>query len=233
MASLNEYTFDVKSLLRNYHIIDEDTLSERQVEFWIIQQRSLWARRRDRAYISSDLSLQQVLIEDIISIDRSFLPTNVPATYRILRSNRVLPKLMNFESWDGIITTGPADMVSKRWNHCMYNEAVNSGYGRFNKSQIFSFMMNGYLYIISRSNSNYWKYISQTAVVGIFEDPRELGNFKHVIGEACWSADDDYPISLELWAYMKDEIKKGNINELVKIPVDKGNDDNFQKTDIS
>ena len=71
-------------------------------------------------------------------------------------------------------------MVADRFNHCDYMEAVNSGHGRFNKNQIYSFVHNKYLYIVSKGISSYWQLISQAAVTGIFEDPREVGEFTHV-----------------------------------------------------
>ena len=231
MATLAKFIYDIKGLLRNHTQVDDDLLTDRQVEFWIITQRASWIRKRDRLFIQQDHSLMQTLTTPIIAIDRSFSPIEIPVHYRILRSQVQLPKLINFESWDGVISSGPVDMVSDRFNHCEYLEAVNSGHGRFNRSQIYSFIHNKYLYLVSKSVSNYWQMISQSAVTGIFEDPREVGNFVHVSGETCWNMDMDYPISLELWDYMKAEIIKNNIDALVKIPVDLSNDDNPQKRD--
>jgi hypothetical protein len=231
MASGNKFIFDVRGMLRNYTIVDEDLLTNRQIEFWITTQRAMWIKRRDSAYIKIDHSLSQVLTEDVISVDRSMVPADVPAQYRILRTNRQLPRLINFTSWDGIISAGPVDLASQRFNHKEWKEAIASGNGRFNKTQIYSFIFNDYLYIISRSFKNQWFLISQVGVVGIFEDPRALGNFKHVTGEACWSLDDEYPISLDLWDFMKDQIKKSNIKELYTIPIDQSNDDNQSRKD--
>jgi hypothetical protein len=223
--------YDVRQLLRNYNITDEDLLTDRQIEFWIMSQRAMWIKRRDSAFIKIDHSLSQVLTEDVISVDRSMVPTDVPAQYRILRTQRKLPRLINFTTWDGVVSAGPVDLASDRFNHKEYREAIASGNGRFNKTQIFSFIFNDYLYIISKGVKNYWYLLSQVGVVGIFEDPREVGNFKHVTGETCWSLNDDYPISLDIWEFMKDQIKKNNIKELYTIPVDKSNDDNTSKTD--
>jgi len=231
MASGYKFLYDIRSLLRNYNLVDEDLLTNRQIEFWIMSQRAMWITRRDSAFIKVDHTLSQVLTEDVISVDRSMIPADVPAQYRILRTKRRLPRLINFKSWDGIISAGPVDMAANRFNHVEFNEAIASGNGRFNKTQIFSFIFDGYLYIISKGIKNYWYLISQVGVVGIFEDPRELGNFKHVTGETCWSLDDEYPISLDLWNYMKDQIRLNNIKELYTIPVDKSNDDNSSKTD--
>jgi len=227
-----QYLYDTRSLLRNNNITDEDFLTNRQIEFWIMSQRALWIKHRDSTYIGIDHSLSQVLTEDIISVDRSMCPTDVPAQYRILRTNRKLPRLINFTSWDGVISAGPVDLASNRFNHREFHEAIASGNGRFNKTQIFSFIFDDYLFIISRSFKSQWFLISQVGVVGIFENPRDLGNFKHVTGETCWSLNDEYPISLDLWEYMKDQIKRNNIKELYTIPVDQGNDDNQSKKDI-
>jgi hypothetical protein len=227
-----QYIYDVRSQLRNNHITDEDLLTERQIEFWIVAQRSTWIERRDSAYINIDHSLAQVLTESVISIDRSMLPDRVEAGYRILRTNRKLPRMINFTSWDGVINAGPIDMASPRFNHCEYNEAINSGNGRFNKDQIYSFILDDYLFIVSKSISNSWYLISQVGVMGIFENPRDLGNFIHVTGDPCWSLSQEYPISLDLWNYMKDQIKTMNIDMLLKVPVDKTNDDNDSKNNI-
>lgn len=231
MATLNKYIFDLKEILRNHHIVDEDYLTNRLLEFWIISQRSLWLKRRDRAFIHTDQANMQSLITEMFSVDRSFIPDLVPATYKILRSENKLPKLINFESWDGIISAGSIDMASQRFNHVTYEEAMRSGFGRFNRNQIHSFLSDGYLYTTARNNTNYWQLISQASITGIFEDPREVANFKHIDGTACWTEDDDYPISLELWDYMKTEIVKANIDLLYKVPVDKSNDDNSSNND--
>jgi len=231
MATGYKLLYDLRGLIRNFNIVDDDLLSDRQLEFWINAQRALWIARRDSTYIKNDHSFRQILTEDVISVDRSMMPTAVPAQYRILRTNRKLPQLINFKSWDGIVSAGPVDLKMPRFNHCELNEAIVSGNGRFNKEQIFSFMFDDYLYIICKSVKNYWYLISKVGVVGIFEDPREVGNFKHVTGETCWSLDDEYPISLDLWNYMKDMIIKGNIDILNKVPVDKSNDDNSTAND--
>jgi len=226
-----KYIYDIRGLLRNYNITDEDLLTDRQIEFWIVTQRAMWTKRRDSSYIGIDHSLSQSLTEEVISVDRSMVPTAVPAGYRILRTNRRLPRLINFTSWDGVISTGPIDLASDRFNHVEYREAIASGNGRFNKTQIFSFIFDDYLFIISKGVKNFWYLISQVGVVGIFENPRDLANFKHVTGEPCFSLNDEYPISLDLWDFMKDQIKKSNIKELYTIPVDQSNDDNQSKKD--
>lgn len=231
MVTGNKLIYDIRGMLRNYHIVDEDTLTDRQVEFWIIAQRATWINKRDTAYIKADHAFAQTLTSDVISIDRSFMPTRVPAGYRILRTKTVLPTLINFKSWDGVINTGPIDMVSERFNHSEYRESIASGNGRFNKNEIYSFINDDYLYIISKSLKGYWSLLSQVAVMGIFNDPRDVGNFKHVSGEACWTLDMEYPISLDLWNYMKDQIRQNNLEGLYNIPVDKSNDANLQSTD--
>ena len=231
MASLNEYIYDIRGLIRNYHITDEDYLTNRQIEFWIVQQRESWIKKRDRLFIYSDHSLMQTIVSEIYSVDRSHESTNMPVYYKILRTSQQLPRTINFESWDGIISAGPVDIAAPRFNHCESQEAIYSGNGRFNRDQIYSFLMNQYLYIISRSYDNYWELISEASITGIFADPRDVGTFSHVDGEPCWTADTEYPLNNELWGYMKAEIIKGNIDALIKIPVDQANDDNEKKTD--
>lgn len=231
MASGFSYVYDIRSLLRNYNIIDEDLLTDRMIEFWIVAQRAMWIKRRDTTYTSIDHTLSQAIIEDVISVDRSMIPTNVSAQYRILRTQRRIPRLINFTSWDGIISTGPVDLASKRFNHVEYNEAVSSGNGRFNKNQIFTFQFDGYVFVISKSVANQWFLLSQLGIVGIFESPREVGEFKHVTGETAWSLNEEYPISLDLWNYMKEQIKINNVKELYTIPTDQSNDDNQSKKD--
>jgi len=229
--NLYKYIYDTKSLIRNLNIVDDDLLTDDLVEFWIITQRAMWIRRRDSAYIANDHSLVQSVVSEVESVDRSFIPGLVESQYKILRTKEKLPKLINFSSWDGVISAGPVDMGAPRFNHKEYREAVSSGNGQFNKRQIFSFIMNDYLYIISKAINNYWYLITQVAVLGIYEDPRAVGNFVHVTGDACWTPDDEYPISIELWSYMKDQIVKGNVDVLTKVPVDSSNDDNQEKTD--
>ena len=232
MSSLRKYIYDTRGLLRNHHIVDEDYLTDRMIEFWIVTQRATWIKRRDRAFINTDHSLMQTITSEIDSIDRSFLPDTLPVMYKILRTSTTIPKLINFESWDGIVSCGPVDMVANRFNHCEYEEAVRSGYGRFNKTQIFSFLMNSYIYLVSKAKHNYYNLITRIAVTGIFEDPREVANFAHEDGTPCWTEDDEYPLSIELWNYMKTEIVNMNIEALYRLPKDKANDDNSSNNDI-
>jgi hypothetical protein len=229
--TLNKYIYDIRSLLRNHNIIDEDTLTDRQIEFWIISQRSLWINRRDDAYIEKNHSLRQTLVDGVEILDRSFEPGLVTAGYKILRNDTDLPKPVAFKTHGGIIETGPIDMGSYRFNHVEYNEAIYSGNGRFNRDMIYTYYKDKRVYIISRSLDNKWYLLDNMAITGIWEDPRAVENFKHVSGDACWTADDDYPVSLDIWEYMKDMIKRGNIDTLVNIPVDKGNDDMFVQVD--
>lgn len=229
MVTLNKLIYDIKGLVRNHHITDEDYLTNRQIEFWIVTQREAWIKKRDRLFIHNDHSLMQTIVSEIYSVDRSFDTTNNPVHYKILRTSQPIPKTINFESWDGVSMAGSVDMAAPRFNHCEYQEAIFSGNGRFNRDQVYSYTMNGYLYIISRSHDNYWKLLSQVAIQGIFADPRDVAAFTHINGQACWTPDSEYPINSELWDYMKAEIIRGNIDSLVKIPIDQSNDDNQRK----
>ena len=213
-------------------ITDEDFLTDRQIEFWIKTQRELWIKRRDDAYTANDESLSQQIISDVKSVDRSVNGKKVVAQYRVLRTSDPIPKPIAFKSWDGIISTGPIDLYSNRFNHVAYGESLYANYGRFNKAMLFTYYLGGYVYIVSRSNDNYFSLLTKIAIRGIFNDPREVGKFNNVDGSPCWSeSSDDYPINDDLWNYMKSEILNGNYRALYSTPVDMANDDNISKND--
>lgn len=81
------------------------------------------------------------------------------------------------------------------------------GEGPYEKQAIGVFYLNGYLYFISKELI-YFSQLTSVRIEGVFEDPRQLAEIIQCDGQPCWSYATNYPISRNMWSWMKEDLIK-------------------------
>ncbi len=225
--TLLEYVYDLRGIIRNNRLVDDDRLDDRLLREWVHTNRSAWIRKESSKggwQIPTQIvqSLGAVLLE--VS-DRSKSIALLTTGGSILRTTLEIPKTVELKNRDGITEVGPIDPIALAFSYVTIKRARFFGNGRFNKSAICAFPYDSRIYLWANlTNVSFYKYIRYIGVHGIFEDPTEAEQFNHVNGQPCYSDDDEYPMSSWMWKFLREEILEANIDKLLRIPVDKSND---------
>ena len=225
--TLNQYIYDLRGIIRNNRLADDDRLSNRLLKEWVRTHRAVWIRRESshggwqvpRQIIQS---LGCVLLE--VS-DRSKCPDLLTTGGSVLRTVLEIPKTIEFKNRDGIIECGPVDKIALPFSYVPIERARFFGNGRFNKSAICAFPYDSRIYLWANlTNTSFYKYIRYIGVHAVCEDPTEAAQFNHISGLACYSDDDEYPMNSWMWKFLRSEILEANFELLMQVPVDKTND---------
>lgn len=224
MVTLRKMIYELRMLLRNNRLSDDYRDDGRLWEKWIVTQRALWVGNQ----LSKSFRPDAAFIQDLGSVVLSLVdPTendDFDSNSTVLRTSDAIPSTIGVDGFDGITRVGPVGKLSANYLYVPYERARWAGGGYFNSSAIVATKLNDYIYVISRSPSDYFKYLSYINIRGVFEDPRDVSSFTYASGDSCFSPDSGYPITDKLWAYMKSEIVKGNFGILMNALSDKRND---------
>lgn len=238
MATLREYIYDVKMLASKMKISDDSRLTDRMIAFWINSQRAMWLQRQQNKSHRKDPQLIQSLgAVPVDIVDVSEAPDNLKTGYSILRTTRKIPKTIYLDDLDdGIASIGSVDRMQKRFSYIPYNRVFYAGNCRYNSDEIFAFRQNNqdesYLYLFSGENNQDFKTLSYVNVRGIFEDPRDLADYKDLNGVKKYTKDSEYPLNRSIWEFMKQKIIETNFQILSEMPTDSTNDANDIKADV-
>ena len=225
--TLNQSVYDLRGIIRNNRLADDDRLDDRLLKEWIHTNRAVWIRQESG---KSAWQVPRQIIQSLGCVllevsDRSKCPVLLTTSGSILRTNRDLPKSIELKNRDGVIEVGPVDKIALPFSYVPVERARFFGHGKFNGTAICAFRYDNRIYLWAQlTNESFYKYIRYIGVDGIWEDPTEVANFSHIDGTACYSDDDEYPMNSWMWKYMRDEILKANFELLMKAPTDKKND---------
>lgn len=202
--SMNRMAHDLMHHLKQT-ITDDTTLSIRQIEDWIRNNRAVYLEQaiQQGKYPTDDfkqslgcVALEQVDWSECCSVD-------IGCT--ILRTKQQIPMPV-FDSGEAMLTRVATVGVGKRNITITDQErAISSGYGRFNKTFLFAFLKGGYIYVISK-DSPYKATLQNITVEGVFDTPEQAAKFNHCDGTPCYTPNDRYPVSRSAFEWMKRRI---------------------------
>ena len=209
MITLDELIYDLWEIVRP-NISDDDSYDKRQFAFWIKNQRALWLRNE----LNKNRTKDDNIIQDLGCVELELADLadccELEDGCKILRTKLVIPNTIELHNKTGLTRVAPINKMAIKFNFVDYERAVHSGNGRFNKNQIFAFLLKSRIYLTSK-NAEFLKYITHINIRGVFEDPEEAGKFKHCSGEPCYTSKSPYPVNRWMIDYMKSEILKLNV----------------------
>lgn len=224
--TLNELIYDVWDLI-SPNISDDSPFTQRHFAFWIHNQRALMARNE----INKNRTVDNALIQDLGCLELEVADRadccEIKDGCTILRTKLELPKPIDLHHKVAITRVADIDKTDKPYSFVNYDRAVNSGYGRYTKNEIYAFWLNNRIYI--KSNNPLNNYLTHINVRGVFENPEDAGKLNTCDG-ACYTQDDDYPLPRYMWMFMKEMIIKGNIGVALNSV---GDSENNAKSDNS
>ena len=218
--TLNELAY---RLLENYraNIKDSDPIDIRLIKNWIKTNRAKVLKQKlSKPFAIITDGLTQSLGNNIKveEVDSSIVPS-LPADVSLFRTTTVIPRTIDRSGiGHSFVRIGPADRLTEKYDIRTLEQAIRYGYGRFNRNNIISFILDDRIYLYTRGNLVFIpEYID---VIGVFEDPIFAGK----ISDLNYGDDSLYPITESIVDDLKDMILASDFKVTVNRLEDKVED---------
>jgi hypothetical protein len=217
-VTLNTIITDILNLARGSKLTSAETISKKQVEFWIHQYRALLLKQDlDKGKMPNPDYIQELSsleLEDVDLVnDRSLLITGKT----ISRTKLHLPKTIDLNFTSGILSV--TSMENQEIELIPESRVEYIKYKKYAGLEPVCYIKNNHIYIIS----NY--AITHINIKGIFEIPTEVDTLNNdQLDSINVSINDPYPIPINLLPVLKDMILKRELNTIISTPSDNIND---------
>jgi len=214
----NHLIADIRGIASSGGNPNEFKITDRQILYWVEQTRSmLISQSLGKKDDINDSWIQYINCVELEQVDASTCCL-VDTDCYVLRSKERLPSTIDTwkDNWIVSVSTVDGTMIPK-------SNPFKSKYQKYNKytnSDRSWYLKDDYLYVI---NDQLLTYVS---VAGLFEFPSDLANFTSCDGDACWSYDSNYPISMSLATQVTDIVIKTKVNPFMNFPMDNSNNAN-------
>ena len=191
VTSLHDIAYEIIELYRATYKVT-DSLDIRQVKSWIHNYRAFLLHQKFMRPMSMiDYAYRQDLgILKLELVDSSLLP-GFESGKHMVRTIEDIPSLIEDNRKLPVFTRlSVADRFRRNINHVTYERALVSGNGRFNSNDLFAFLFDSKIYLISKEEI-YYKGISHLHAEGVFEDVTTAAKFKN----SDYTDKDPYPIT--------------------------------------
>ena len=229
MTTLKQIIYDLWESIRA-NISDDDVLDYRNFVYFVNNQRALWLRNELNKGHSIDPNIIQDLGAVELEIDDSIASNEFIQDKKILRTVNKIPVTIERHDKPTITRIGPLNYRERGYSIVDYFTVPYVGNGKFNKNQIYTFIRDGYVYVVSDCNNPKWKTMRYINIQGVFEDPTEVAAFNTSDGIACYDDDSAYPINKWMIPYLKDAILKADLRQFIRPIDDEKNDANSNLT---
>jgi hypothetical protein len=222
--TLNQLSYGTFEIAR-IRLSDDDDISIDLIKDYVHSTRSVLLEQKfnKNARVIDDAFLQSLGAVEIEAVDSSIHPTLKSGRF-MFRTKVDIPTTITRKNYEGTFTRiGPADRLGTEYNLVSYNRAMFSGNGRFNKDMVFCFLLDNRIYLISNSNLIH-KGIQFIDVIGVFENPSQIAQFKDSNGDSLYSDTGRYPISRTMADAIQKIILQDKFGIKIGIPPDNVND---------
>jgi hypothetical protein len=222
--TLNEIANGLFEVVRA-NISDDSDISLKLIKAWIHDVRATLLEQKfnKNARVIDDVYTQSLGSVEIEAVDSS-ANTGVPSGRYMFRTVEEIPPTIVRKNYEGTFTRiGPADKLAEKYNLVSYDRALYSGNGRFNKDQIFAFLRDNKIHLISNSGA-YHKTVQYIDVEGVFQNPSHVAIFLDSSGSSLTFGDENYPISRSMKRDIENIVLKEKLGIKAQAPSDNVND---------
>jgi hypothetical protein len=226
MRTLNSYAYEILELLQK-NLGDDFEIDIRLIKELIIEQRklsiaNLISRGGSADYGSSsgyDGGWDIFTQTQTFALTRETLITSGSICYEnreSWKSTTTVPRIMTMGrrlavtnvsiTYPDLYTIKPSILFTSK------DRGLYSGSGRFNSTQLVSFIKNQYLYVVGKVVTP-TRTIASVIIEAIFDDPRDVSEFDDDTSELAMG---------KLWPYIQDYVWKTAANK-INAPEDKTN----------
>lgn len=198
MATLNELTYDILSVLKAGKHVDDDNLSKEQVAFWIRGVRAKLIKQsadKGNSVINATQTLECIDIELVDASDCCGLELGCA----LLRTVDEIPQPIQSNSGELIFSVTGANLLATSINLIPWERVPYWGKGRFNNNAGAAFTYQNRLYLFNSFNPGVIN------ITGVWANPEDASNYSNCAsGNSCFTWDSSYPVS----ETMLDDIKR-------------------------
>ena len=228
MSTLRELSFDLLNILRAGRAGDVEAISLQQIQFWIKTTRATLIRQElNKGKTISENIISHIYNQKVSPVDISDCPVNLPIGCYIVRTDNRMPRFLEVNDMDLILSVQPNNIQSQNYTPIPRARLSYLGFNKWNKNMPFTFLRDGYVFLINDPNTEY------ITIEGVLENVEDLAGYNNCItGESCYDDESRYPISEYMWDIMKQMIMKTNFS-ILNNPTDiseNGNPDYKQNT---
>jgi hypothetical protein len=216
-VSLSAIIQDLLFIIRGSTVVESESISWRQIENWINQYRAVLIKRDiDKNKYPNPDYIQEIQCIKMVVVDKAEDST-IHTNKLLLRSELTLPKTIDFNFHQGFTYIGTLDGKEL--------QLIPQSRSRWQKDKYYTgkdpicFYKNQYLYL---DNDFVVEYLS---VRGIFEVPKEVGNFVNPFTNLPeFDLDTKYPIPITMLPPLKEMILQKELGLMTKEATDTKND---------
>lgn len=222
-VTLNDIAYSIFESIRG-KISDDDNISIDQIKSLIHSTRAMLLKQKfdKNLRVIDDVFTQSLGALETEQVDSSIHP-DIPSEKYLLRTLLEIPETLDRRNYEGTFTRiGPAERKSHKFNLVSYDRAIYSGNGRFNRNEVYAFILDSKIYLIS--NSIYHRPIQYIDAIGVFQNPTQVALFKDENGDSLYSDDGRYPISMAMRNMLEEMIVKGRMAPQSAVASDVVND---------
>ena len=216
--TLNEIAYNLLNLVRGGRSNHDEHISLDQIKFNIKYYRAMFIRRdyAKNGFISRHIE-QDLGCLGLKKVDASKC-CGLPISCAVYRTEVKIPKTIRFNFEEAITHVG--DVTGMGTIPFVHSSAIQFlPYDKYTKNKMKAYMIEDYLYIY---NANGLEFINAR---GVFEDPRQLVDFKECAEGGCYNDDDHhYPIPMDMITRINEGILNGELQLLTGSFSDTAND---------
>jgi len=223
MVTLNTQVYDIKNIAYGGITSDDAKVSDRQIAYWIKQQRSMiltqmMSRKLRVPSVCTEylncVFLKPADVSECCEVDSGVyvLKSINPIPRTIQRNGR--DSILAVESLDGAKTFSETTDTRRKWNK----------YNKYTSSNQRWYLKNGYLYISCDI------LVDAVKVTGVFEDAEDVWHMNHCttaedpfLSECEYDWDFPYPISLSMAEQVAAIVLQKRMNVIISLPNDETN----------
>ena len=223
MITLRKIIYDIREILRGGNLVsDDDPISDRQIEYWISEARSLLIRQRiDKGQSVSDNITQTLNNIEVEQVEQSSNINLLSGCY-IYRTKLPTPATIETQQTDLLLQVRSSLLGSDAYTLLPEGAAPYSMYNKFGKKFIKVYSNSGYLYL-----QNVPTLLETISMTGVFSDPKDAAEYSNDDGSPCFTYDSEYPISSDMLLPLKGMIMETHFKYIIKPLSDNTNNGAF------
>lgn len=211
----NHIIADIRNIASSGPASVDFRVADEQILYWINEIRSmLISQSLQKGSDMSDSWIQTLTCVDLEDIDSAEC-CDVESGCIVSRTVIELPEPVEVNGNDLILTVAGIDGTPLFKSNQFRARFVNNS--KFTKGKPFWYPKNNRIYI---GNADMLSKINITAV---FENPADLSNFTTCAGDACYSNDSDYPVTLKMASQITDIIMQTKVRPFMLFNQDTNN----------
>lgn len=219
----NKLVYNLANLIRGGVTSDDETVSLRQIGFWVDNTRNTLIRQDlNKNHSVSDNIKQSLGCIDVSRVDAS-TACGVQVDCDVFRTDIQIPKPIETYDRDLVTRIGPVALGSRPYLTIPLERVPYIGATPFlglNES-VKACILDRYIYLFMPKKNLVIKRIN---VIGVWAVPSDVKTFNNCEGLPCYSDDDNYPISDHMIETMTQMIMQTDLKIISQAPSDDLND---------